>query len=109
MLTRPLGATIATPRGGMVPVNAALCAGLPANTATTVLVPKLTWGASAVNNASANQRFDVQLIDGTTGRVLDTLTLARAHSTSAAMWNVAAQVTLGLLAVRLGIFIGVRS
>ena len=40
---------------------------------------------------------------------LDTLTLARAHSTSAAMWNVAAQVVLGLLAVRLGMLIGVRS
>lgn len=39
---------------------------------------------------------------------LDTLTLARAHSTSAAMWNVAAQVVLGLLAVRLGMLIGVR-
>ena len=39
---------------------------------------------------------------------LDTLTLARAHSTSAAMWNVAGQVVLGLLAVRLGMLIGVR-
>lgn len=37
---------------------------------------------------------------------LDTLTLARAHSTSAAMWNVAAQVALGLLAVRLGMLLG---
>jgi len=39
---------------------------------------------------------------------LDTLTLARAHSMSAAMWNVAGQVVLGLLAVRLGMLIGVR-
>ena len=39
---------------------------------------------------------------------LDTLTLARAHSTSAAMWNIVAQVVLGLLAVRLGMLIGVR-
>ena len=39
---------------------------------------------------------------------LDTLTLARTQSVSAAMWNVVAQVVLGLLAVRLGMFIGGR-
>jgi len=39
---------------------------------------------------------------------LDTLTLARAHSSSAAVWNVVAQVALGLLAVRLGMLVGSR-
>jgi len=39
---------------------------------------------------------------------LDTLTLARAHSSSAAVWNVVAQVALGLLAVRLGMLAGSR-
>ena len=39
---------------------------------------------------------------------LDTITIARTQSMTAAMWNVAAQVALGLLAVRLGIFIGAR-
>jgi CrcB protein len=36
---------------------------------------------------------------------LDTITLARTHSL-AAMWNVAAQVGLGLIAVQVGILIG---
>ena len=39
---------------------------------------------------------------------LDTLTLARAHSSSAAVWNVVAQVALSLLAVRLGMLAGSR-
>lgn len=39
---------------------------------------------------------------------LDTLTLARAHSTNAALLNVGGQVVLGLLAVRLGMFVGTR-
>ena len=39
---------------------------------------------------------------------LDTLTLARAHSSSAAVWNVVAQVALSLLAVRLGMLVGSR-
>jgi len=39
---------------------------------------------------------------------LDTITLARAHSSSAAVWNVVAQVALGLLAVRLGMLTGSR-
>jgi fluoride exporter len=39
---------------------------------------------------------------------LDTITIARTQSITAAMWNVAAQVALGLLAVRFGIFIGAR-
>ncbi|HVG55102.1 MAG TPA: CrcB family protein [Vicinamibacterales bacterium] len=39
---------------------------------------------------------------------LDTITLARAHSSSAAVWNVVAQVALGLLAVRLGMLVGSR-
>ena len=39
---------------------------------------------------------------------LDTITLARAHSSSAAVWNVVAQVALSLLAVRLGMLVGSR-
>src|SRR5262245_56094772 len=39
---------------------------------------------------------------------LDTITLAKAHSNSAAMWNVVAQVVLGLAAVRLGMLVGAR-
>jgi len=39
---------------------------------------------------------------------LDTITLARAHSSSAAVWNVVAQVALSLLAVRLGMLAGSR-
>ncbi len=38
---------------------------------------------------------------------LDTMTLART-STAAAVWNVVAQVVLGLLAVRLGMLLGAR-
>ena len=40
---------------------------------------------------------------------LDTITLARSHSTTAAMWNIVGQVALGLLAVRLGILLGART
>ncbi len=39
---------------------------------------------------------------------LDTITLARAHSTNAALLNVAGQVLLGLLAVKLGMLAGAR-
>lgn len=39
---------------------------------------------------------------------LDTVTLVRGHSTNAALLNVGAQVVLGLLAVRLGMFVGTR-
>jgi CrcB protein len=39
---------------------------------------------------------------------LDTITLARTHSMAPAMWNVAAQVGLGLIAVQIGMFIGTR-
>ena len=39
---------------------------------------------------------------------LDTITLARAHSTNAALLNVAGQVLLGLLAVKLGMLVGAR-
>ena len=40
---------------------------------------------------------------------LDTITLARTHSMSAALWNVTAQVVVGLLAVQAGLFIGSRT
>ena len=79
MLTRPLGAVVVTTRGGMFPVNSFFCGGLAINTPATVNVPRLTWGVSGVNIASAsgpNARFDVQLIDvDASNRVLDTLTL----------------------------------
>ena len=79
MLTRPLGAVVVTTRGGMFPVNSFFCGGLAVNTPATVNVPRLTWGVSGVNIASAsgpNARFDVQLIDvDASNRVLDTLTL----------------------------------
>jgi CrcB protein len=39
---------------------------------------------------------------------LDTITLVRGQSTNAALLNVAGQVLLGLLAVRLGISVGTR-
>ena len=39
---------------------------------------------------------------------LDTITLARAHSINAALLNVAGQVVLGLLAVKLGMVLGGR-
>ena len=38
---------------------------------------------------------------------LDTITLART-STTAAMWNVVAQLVIGLLAVRMGMLLGAR-
>jgi CrcB protein len=40
---------------------------------------------------------------------LDTITLVRAHSISAALWNVMAHVVIGLLAVQAGLFIGSRA
>ena len=40
---------------------------------------------------------------------LDTITLARTHSMSAALWNVTAQVVIGLLAVQAGLFLGSRA
>ena len=40
---------------------------------------------------------------------LDTITLARAHSVSAALLNVTAHVLIGLLAVQAGIFFGSRA
>ena len=40
---------------------------------------------------------------------LDTITLVRAHSMSAALWNVTAHVVIGLLAVQAGLFIGSRA
>ena len=40
---------------------------------------------------------------------LDTITLARTHSVTPALWNVAGQVVLGLLAVQAGIFLTSRS
>ena len=40
---------------------------------------------------------------------LDTITLARTHSMSAALWNVTAQVVIGLLAVQAGLFISSRT
>ena len=40
---------------------------------------------------------------------LDTLTLARTHSATAAMWNVAGHVALGLLAVQAGLLLGSRT
>lgn len=40
---------------------------------------------------------------------LDTLTLARTHSSTAAMWNVAGHVALGLLAVQAGLLLGSRT
>ena len=39
---------------------------------------------------------------------LDTITLVRAHSINAALLNVAGQVLLGLLAVKLGMVLGAR-
>ena len=39
---------------------------------------------------------------------LDTITLARTHSMSAALWNVTAQVAIGLLAVQVGLALGGR-
>ena len=39
---------------------------------------------------------------------LDTITLARTHSMSAALWNVTAHVVIGLLAVQAGIVLGGR-
>jgi CrcB protein len=39
---------------------------------------------------------------------LDTITLLRSQSTGAAIWNVAGQVVLGLLAVQIGIALGTR-
>lgn len=75
VLTRALGATISTTRGGMVAVNNFFCANLAANVVTTVNVPKLTWGVSGVNIEAVNTRFDTQLLDADANRVLDTLTL----------------------------------
>jgi CrcB protein len=40
---------------------------------------------------------------------LDTITLARTPSMAAALWNVTAQVVIGLLAVQAGLFIGSRT
>lgn len=40
---------------------------------------------------------------------LDTLTLARTHSATAALWNVAGHVALGLLAVQAGLFLTSRT
>ena len=40
---------------------------------------------------------------------LDTITLARTHSMSAAFWNVTAHIVIGLLAVQAGLFIGSRA
>ncbi|MGH9237255.1 MAG: fluoride efflux transporter FluC [Vicinamibacterales bacterium] len=40
---------------------------------------------------------------------LDTITLARTQSMSAALWNVTAHVVIGLLAVQAGLFIGSRA
>jgi len=40
---------------------------------------------------------------------LDTITLARTQSMSAALWNVTAHVLIGLLAVQAGIFFGSRA
>jgi CrcB protein len=39
---------------------------------------------------------------------LDTLTLIRAHSSAAALWNVAAHIGAGLMAVHAGMLIGTR-
>ena len=39
---------------------------------------------------------------------LDTITLARTHSMSAALWNVTAHVVIGLLAVQAGLALGGR-
>ena len=39
---------------------------------------------------------------------LDTITLARTHSMSAALWNVTAHVVIGLLAVQAGLAFGGR-
>lgn len=39
---------------------------------------------------------------------LDTITLARTHSISTAIWNVMAQVVIGLLAVQTGMVLGGR-
>ena len=75
VLSRPLGNEIATTRGGMFQVNMFFCSGLPVNSATTVNVPKLSWGVQGVNIEAANMRFAVQLLDTDSNRVLDTLTL----------------------------------
>lgn len=40
---------------------------------------------------------------------LDTITLARTHSMSAALWNVMTHVVIGLLAVQAGLFLGSRA
>jgi len=40
---------------------------------------------------------------------LDTVTLARTHSMTPAIWNVVAQVVLGLLAVQVGILLASRA
>lgn len=40
---------------------------------------------------------------------LDTITLARTHSMSSAVWNVMAHVVIGLLAVQAGLFLGSRT
>jgi len=39
---------------------------------------------------------------------LDTMTLAKTHSMTAAAWNVIGQVGLGLIAVQIGILVGAR-
>ena len=73
--TRPIGAVIPTPGGGMSRIADAFCSGLPPSTPAAVNVPNLTWGVSGVNIAAVNQTFDVQLLDATKNQVLDTLTL----------------------------------
>ena len=59
----------------MFQVNMFFRSGLPVNSATTVNVPKLSWGVQGVNIEAANMRFAVQLLDTDSNRVLDTLTL----------------------------------
>jgi hypothetical protein len=54
------------------------CSGLPANTVTSVPVPRLVWGVSGVNTEEVAGTFSVQLIDvsnESSHRVLDSFTL----------------------------------
>lgn len=75
VIARALGPEILTTRGKMVPIHAFFCASLPSNVATTVAVPKISWGVSGVNIQQAASRFDVQLLNGETNQTIDTLVL----------------------------------
>lgn len=62
-LARPLGAVIATPAGGMFPIHAQFCSGIPNSIPTSVAVPPLRWGALGTNIAQIAAGFEVRLFD----------------------------------------------